>query len=493
MEENNGNSGNIAEELFEQADHDEETVVDTNAGAKDGQEKCPKCGSTDISLNVATGKLRCNFCRHEFEPQAASGLETDVSKLKGKIIGAGAQNIQADTDDIITIKCESCGAEVVIDTSEATQARCHWCRNMLSLKKQIPNGSIPDVVLPFSVKKAEATGEIKKFVNSRKFFAHPTFKKEFTTDNVMGVYFPYMLVDVNGKAEFIGEGEHLVRKYQVGSGDDKEDRYDADLYHVERKFDIAIKELSIESSADKLDKRNKDKTTNIINSIMPFDTEHCVKWNANYLKGYTSEKRDTNIEQLENVVMAQSRDISKFKINNTLKKYDRGVRWDKKDLHVEGQQWKAAYLPVWLYSYQQKKKGKSLLHYVAVNARTKETMGSVPINMAKLWLFTAIMEIIGVLLMFFVDLGEDSKYQLAFLLPGVLFFAVMYTRYRNANARHTYEFETESDVTDMVKRDDFIKHKYGLKEEMMCGANNKELEGESKNLIAGLVKNVKKP
>ena len=27
---------------------------------------------------------------------------------------------------------------------------------------------------------------------------------------------------------------------------------------------------------------------------MPFDTENCVKWNANYIKGYTSEKRDVN-------------------------------------------------------------------------------------------------------------------------------------------------------------------------------------------------------
>ena len=28
-----------------------------------------KCGATDISLNVKTGKLRCNFCRHEFNPE----------------------------------------------------------------------------------------------------------------------------------------------------------------------------------------------------------------------------------------------------------------------------------------------------------------------------------------------------------------------------------------------------------------------------------------
>ena len=36
-------------------------IVKTDVGAKDGQNKCPKCGATEISLNVNTGKLRCEF------------------------------------------------------------------------------------------------------------------------------------------------------------------------------------------------------------------------------------------------------------------------------------------------------------------------------------------------------------------------------------------------------------------------------------------------
>lgn len=471
------------ETITQNVDNQQETtVVNTNSGAKDGQEKCPKCGSTDIALNMATGKLRCNFCRHEFEPESATGMVDDVSKLKGKIIGSGAQNIQADTKDVITLKCESCGAEIVIDTNEAAQARCHWCRNTLSINSQIPNGSIPDVVLPFSVKKEEAKAEIEKFVNERKFFAHPIFRKEFTTENIMGVYFPYMLIDINAKADFSGEGEEEVRHYTVGSGDDEEDRYDADLYHVERKFDIAINELSIESSADKLDKHNKEKTTNIINSIMPFDTKNAVKWNANYLKGFTSEKRDTNIDQLDKVVKAQSKDVAKYKINDTLGKYDRGVRWDKRDLSIEGEQWKAAYLPVWLYSYQQKKGDKSLLHYVAVNARTKETMGSVPINFIKLWIFTIIMEIIGLLMIAFIDFGDYSDYRWGLLAPGIVFFSIMYSRYRNKDARHTYEYETVSNISNLVKVDDYIRRETGLRNSMMSGANNFALEGEDVSL-----------
>ena len=72
----------------------------------------------------------------------------------------------------------------------------------------------------------------------------------------MGVYFPYMVVDMNAKASFSGEGEHEVRSYtvEVGSGDNKheETRYDADVYKVERNFDIEIEGLTVEASADKL-------------------------------------------------------------------------------------------------------------------------------------------------------------------------------------------------------------------------------------------------
>ena len=135
------------------------TVIKTDADAKDGQNKCPKCGATDISLNPKNGKLRCNFCRHEFEPEKLDAMEKDISKLEGEIVGSGATNIIADTNDMVTFKCSSCGAEVVVDTAKATQARCHWCRNTLSVNQQIPNGAVPDTVLPFSIPKKEAKEE----------------------------------------------------------------------------------------------------------------------------------------------------------------------------------------------------------------------------------------------------------------------------------------------------------------------------------------------
>lgn len=459
--------------MEEEVKEEEKKVIDTSGGKENGQDKCPKCGSTEISP-TKDGKLICNFCRHVFEPEKVEGLVEDISSLEGQVMGSGLKDIEQDSKDVVTIKCTSCGAEVVIDTASSTQARCHWCRNTLSINEQIPNGAVPDVVLPFSVKKEEARASIEKFVRKRKFFAHPKFRKEFTTENIMGVYFPYMLVDVNAHSNMSGTGEHLKRSYTVGSDSNRRTYYDADAYHVEREFDITIEGLSIESSSDRLNNASKEKTNNVINSIMPFDTENCVKYNANYLKGYTSEKRDTNVDQIKNLVDTQAKDIARFAANDTLKNYDRGVAWSKEELNIKGEQWQAAYLPVWLYSYQQVKGNKKLLHYAAVNARTKETMGSVPIHMPKLVMTSIIVQMLSFITMFLVDL-DDLNW--IYLLPGLAFFFVMYARYRNSGARHTYELETKREISNLRKVDDFIETRKRLSSSTISGKNNARVDG----------------
>ncbi len=446
----------------------EDKVINTLQGNENGQNKCPKCGATDITLNERTGLLRCNYCRFEFPNKVISETE-EVNTITGQSVGVGASDVVGGKD-IITLKCSSCGAEVVIDTSQVTNARCHWCRNVLSINEQVPNGAVPDIVLPFKITKEEARNNIEEFVKKRKFFAHPKFKEEFTTENIMGVYFPYMVVDVNSHASFSGEGEHLVRSYMVGSDDNRHTEYDADLYKIEREFDLSIKGLTIESNSDRLNRDSSDKTNNIINSIMPFDTENATKWDANYLRGYTSEKRDTNVSDLEPLVEAQSRDIARYAANETLTYYDRGVRWDYQKLDIKGSRWKAAYLPVWLYSYQQVSGNKKILHYVAVNARTKETMGSVPIHLPKLIIVSCIVEVIGFILML---LASDFDYSFLFLALGFVFFFVMYSKYRNKSARHKYEVETDKTMENVLKTDNLITRRTGLTNSSMVGANNR--------------------
>lgn len=456
--------------------------VTINDKAVNGQYKCPNCGASDITFKEKKGKLVCNYCGCEFEDKIENNQ--DLKKLKGTVVSKGTRNIKADAKDVITLKCGGCGAEVVIDTKDLAVARCHWCRSILTINDQIENGTIPDMLLPFKTTKEEAQIKINEFVSKRRFYANKSFKKEFTTENIMGVYFPYMLVDANIECDFAGIGEHKKREYYVGSDDNRRKVYDADVYNVERKFDMTIDDLSIESNSDRIDKVRDDKTNNIINSVMPFDTENCVKYTGNYLLGYSSEKRDMNVEDLEEKSNKQIKTIARINVKKDLTNYDRGLCWSKEEVKMIGKSWAAAYLPIWLYSYQEVKGDKKTLHYVAVNARTNETMGSIPINKPLLLLISSIIEIIcgilGIILFILAydpSADEDSSYIfLALFAAGFIYYGVIYNKYRNKDARHKFESETKTEMNIKERKDEFIETKKGLSNSRITGCNSDRIE-----------------
>ena len=324
--------------------------------------------------------LMCLFCRHEWAEARLDETvaNSDIAALIGTTIGSGASDIVTDADSMITLKCGGCGAEVVVNTAEQMGARCHWCRHVLTVNEQVPNGAVPDAVLPFAITHKAAVEKIAEFAGKRRLFADRAFVAEFKPENVVGVYMPYMVVDANASADLAGAGEVQTRRYTRGTGNDKETFYDADVYALDRHVDFTADDLTLEASAERAKMDTSLNTNNVINTILPFDTENAVKWNANYLTGFTSEKRDKGVAHTTPELEHQLLSIARAQVSASVSAYDRGVRWERERLKVHGTRWLAMYLPVWLYSYYQEKDGKAMVHYIAVNGRTGEVMGSVP-------------------------------------------------------------------------------------------------------------------
>lgn len=363
----------------------ETTIATENERLSDGVTRCPSCGATDVQLRPSAGTLICLFCRHEWsEARLDEHVETgDIASLRGTHVGSGAADIDDGAATLMTLKCGGCGAEVVINLTEQVASRCHWCRHTLVINEQIPNGAVPDAVLPFSVTHDQAVAAIRAFAGKRRMFADRGFVRDFSPENVVGVYMPYMVIDANASATVSGFGEVETRRYTKGSGDDQETFYDADVYAVDRHVDFTADDLTIEASTERAT-MNRSNTNNIINTILPFDTENAVKWNANYLNGFTSERRDLDVvdrtPELENQLLS----IARSQVAPSTSAYDRGVRWERERLEVHGARWLAMCLPVWLYSHHHEKGGKAMVHYIAVNGRTGEVMGSVPVSQPRL-------------------------------------------------------------------------------------------------------------
>lgn len=363
-------------------------VIDTaSKELRDGINPCPRCGATDTRHRAGTDRLICLYCRHEWAAPRVEeiyGLGEGLDRLTGTQIASGARDIAADAASLRSYKCGGCGAEVVINTENALNARCHWCRHVLGVNEQIDNGAVPDAVLPFRIRKEEAVARIRQFVDRRRLFALRAFKREFTPENVLGVYLPYMVVDARASADVAGFGEIETARYTRGSGKDQKTYYDADVYRIARHVDFTVDDLTVESSARRGDLDTRRNTNNIINTILPFDTKNAVKWNASYLLGYSSEKRDRDVRHLMPTVEDQLLSIARAQVHDSVRRYDRGVRWEAERIDLHGTRWVSMYLPVWLYSYHQPGPGGGITHYIAVNGRTGETMGSVPVQQWKL-------------------------------------------------------------------------------------------------------------
>ena len=374
--------------IREELEAPDPVAIDTAAAElKDGLNHCPKCGATDIRHRPGSDLLICLYCRNEWHGARVEeefGLGEGIDQLTGMVIASGARDIAADAASLMSFKCTGCGAEVTINTDSAMTARCHWCRHVLGVNEQVANGAVPDAVLPFHIKKDDAVARIRQFVDKRRMFALKAFKEEFTPENVVGVYLPYMIIDGRVSADVIGQGEIQTRSYTRGSGKNKTTYYDADVYQVDRHVDFTVDDLTLESSAERGNLDTRANTNNIINTILPFDTKNAVKWNASYLTGYTSEKRDRDVEHLRPRLEDQLLSIARAQVHKSLDQYDRGVRWEQEGITVHGTRWVSMYLPVWLYSYHQPGRNGGMLHYIAVNGRTGETMGSVPLQQWKL-------------------------------------------------------------------------------------------------------------
>ncbi len=147
------------------ADPTADPTIDTrNERLDDGVNRCPQCGATEIQLRPSAGMLVCLFCRHEWseariDETIANG---DLTELRGTTIGSGASDIDTGIDSLITMKCAGCGAEVVVNTAEQMGARCHWCRHVLTINEQVPNGAVPDAVLPFKITHDDAVARIRR-------------------------------------------------------------------------------------------------------------------------------------------------------------------------------------------------------------------------------------------------------------------------------------------------------------------------------------------
>ena len=372
------------------------------------------------------------------------------------------------TDEFFRYKCDYCGTEVIVDGFNTAEVKCYLCGRLLTKIERIFSKDILDTLLPFKVSQQEAEIIIKDFIKKNKYNLNSKLKKNLLSQSVIGVYFPCLVLDVNAQALFSGEGEHQTDAYKLEICGNKEQYnsydeymrninklslYNADVYYVERSFNLTIKKLIFAVNIN---------DNNIIDELMPFDLDNVIKYDEKYLN-------DINEDNLKEILYRKVKSAARSTCNETLDMYDRGVRWDYENVQITSLRGRIIYLPVWLCSYLEVKGNKKTCHYLAINGRTKRLTTNLPMCFSTLLFICFLAEVTGILFMFLIP----WKYNWLFLSLGFICFGVFKHQYSNSKELFDDQENIIKDISNLKQIDNFIRVNNAQTSKQMKDANNR--------------------
>lgn len=378
-------------------------------------------------------------------------------------------NMINNTDEFFRYKCDYCRTEIIVDGLNTVEAKCYLCGCSLTKIERISSKDILDTLLPFKVSQEEAEIIIKDFIKKNKYNLNPKLKKKLLSQSVMGVYFSCLVLDVNAQVLFSGEGEHQTDAYKLEICGNKEQYnsydeymrninklslYNADVYYVERSFNLNIKKLVIDV--------NVNDNNNIIDELMPFDLDNVIKYDEEYLNYFHEDK-------LKEILYRKVKSAARSSCNETLDIYDRGVRWDYENVQITSLRGRIIYLPVWLCSYLEVKGNKKTCRYLAINGRTKRLTTNLPMYFSTLLFICFLAEVTGVLFMFLIP----WKYNWLFLSLGFICFVVLKHQYRNSKELFDDQENIMKDISNLKQIDNFIRVNNAQTSKQMKDANNR--------------------
>lgn len=185
--------------------------------------KCPACGGA-MEFDSGSQKMKCPFCDtevsiEEFEQEQKKNPEETRWEA-----GNGAQWKEDEISGMAVYSCQSCGGEITADkTTGATT--CPFCGNRVVLKGQFEGELRPDYIIPFKLDKKAAKAAYYKHLE-KKSFLPKVFSFENHIDEIVGVYVPFWLFDVDAQAYMTYNAER-IRTWRQGNKEHTEDFYDS--------------------------------------------------------------------------------------------------------------------------------------------------------------------------------------------------------------------------------------------------------------------------
>lgn len=324
--------------------------------------KCPSCGGY-LEFDPTLQKFKCPYCAQEFSEEA---LREQSERREAEAEAAQAEQapLEGSAGTIRGYHCQMCGAEIVTDETTAA-TRCYYCHSPVVLHDRLDEKFRPDGVIPFQLNKEEAEKQFMAHIKKKKFVNRDFFNGA-QLEMFSGVYYPWWYTDVEGSADFDGEGTRTSVMTTP-----KEFITTHRVFHVNREGRLNFRNIA-RKALTKADGKLSD-------GIHPYDPEGIKPYASGYLSGFLAEKRD--------IPEAAAREGSLREASEhaaTLMKRGHSYESLSGETHFQAERVKSKYvlLPAWVLTYQGGKDGAS--YYYMMNGQTGRVCGKLPIDRKRL-------------------------------------------------------------------------------------------------------------
>ena len=282
--------------------------------------------------------------------------------------------------------CSSCGAELVSD-GNTMATECAYCGSPNMIPSQFGGMLRPDFVIPFQKTKQDAIAALKEFYGAglRKYILPSAFTSENRIKEIQSMYVPFWLFDskVRASATFRTENDS-VRETS------NEIITETSHYSCERSGSMAFERIPVDGS-----KRMDDK---YMESIEPFDYSALVPFSAAYFTGHIADKYDVDAETSVPRADKRVRESAVGVLESTVKGYDRCSLDGEASVIKEDGTVSYAMAPVWILTTKYQNKPYTFM----MNGQTGKVVGSVPIDRAKVLLYSVIPAIVSIPIFYFL-------------------------------------------------------------------------------------------
>ena len=336
---------------------------------------CRNCGHA-LVYDPAIRKMHCMMCGCAFEAekvesQAKKYRENERVLTRGEVFGD--DEVREEFLEGFVYTCSECGGEIVIHGSESS-TKCIYCGNPNVVFSRVAKEKKPDYIIPFAITRKQALAAVNATVSKAAFA--PEEVKNFTPEDVRGIYIPYWIVSAYHQETAVIESTQNTGAYKY--------RYFGRTGNLNlENFPVDGCRILSDDSSIRLE---------------PYDLSQMRYFDEDYLLGFYSNSSDVTYDELQLATMKRAKEI-----------FDQAVSRDctGKRPHVVAElhettiqrDYKYAMFPVWFVTF----KCEGQPHTILINGQTGKVVCGLPWRKKKFWVVTImtgiLLTVLGVFLL----------------------------------------------------------------------------------------------